>query len=230
MKRIALALCILSMVMVADAQGSYVLPAQVGFSVQDWLAGYLSADKQEAPEALTLEEHAVVYSLDLLLSLLCLWGTVWLLTKSNLFVFKRYFWFFVALNLAWAAVMSLLRAGWEVLDFLVIRLEPSLRPVCVHYFFFAMVILALVLFIWLLARTFSLGFFNAIKVCLMSNIAYFVILGLISFFLRVEAPLVWLVKDHLGLGASVSNYARDVGKITAKEPLASLMRLRLYHL
>lgn len=172
-------------------------------------------------------ETATLFFIDLVLSLVCLWLSLF----SRTFLAKPYLWFLFILNLSWFISLLILKAVWEILNFLVIRLEPNLANIVLHNFSLTVAITSGLVYVWLMARTFSLNFLGSLRAALSLHLFYFIIIFLtIGFIEPKENKRFNLLKENFGIGAVIRCYISDIHKITSKMPLLSLIRLRAFHL
>lgn len=187
--------------------------------------------KKEKARDIRPGESAVLFFTDLVLSLACLWLSLLFTAGFKLFSAKQYLWFLSMLNLSWFILFAIFKGVWEVLNFLIIRLEPGLTAVTLHNFSLAVIIAVSVVYIWLIARTFSLNFFGSLKVALSTHLIYAaVILLLVGLVKPQEKGWLKLAEENFRLGAVADCYISDIRKITSKMPLLSLIRLRAFHL
>ena len=187
--------------------------------------------KKEKSRDIRPGESAALFFADLVLSLACLWLSLLLAAGFKLFSAKQYLWFLFMLNLSWFILFAIFKGIWEVLNFLVIRLEPDLAAVTLHNFSLAVIITSSVVYIWLIARTFGLNFFASLKVALSLHLIYaVVILSIVGFVKPQEKRWLKLVEENFGLRAVADCYISDIRKITSKMPLLSLIRIRTFHL
>ena len=169
--------------------------------------------------------------LDLFFSAFCLWGAMLLLVGNKLIPFKRYFWFLFIINLSWFLLLLLFRGVWMALDYLVIHLQPDLLLNVLNNFSFAVILTSVIVYIWLLARSFSLSFFGALGSFLLSHLIYFVIIFSFFSFVKVNGNKWFdLAKQNLGLSPAVQSYLSDVNKINSDHSVVSYVRFRVYHI
>lgn len=190
-------------------------------------------EERRAIGAFALEPEKAVISVvvDLFLSLLCVWLALWLITGLKTFLYKKYLWFLFILNLGWFILLVVFRGIWEVLYFMVIKLEPNLFGVILDNFTLLVMVTSCFVYIWLLARTFSLRFFGSLRLFFISHLFYLIIIFISSIFLNfVEADWPKLVKENLGLRPMMRGYLSDMNKISTKRNVMSLMRFRVFHL
>ncbi len=168
--------------------------------------------------------------LDLGLSFLCLWLAMFILTETKAVVIKEYLWFLFSFNLTWLATSFLYTLVWLFLNFL-IGLQPELRMSIIDNSALVMVIVAILLFNWLLARTFHLTFFGALGTQILANVFYFIVL--FAFFLfsnPVTGGFIKVVNENLGVKAAAQAYYKDVVKVSSGSDLLGIIRLRAFHL
>ena len=196
-----------------------------------WAVYYLRQANETRPAALEVQEQVVVSSIDVILSAFCMYVALWMCTGTKIVIFKKYLWFIFGFNLAWCILLLVFRTGWEALDFLVIKLQPDLKDTVWNHFALAVVITPVFLYIWLIARTFSLKFYAALGTFLISHALYLLIIYLFISFIPSEGNGgVTLIKETMGLTPVVQSYLSDINHITTKQPLMSLLRVRPFHL
>lgn len=160
------------------------------------------------------------FPIDLVISFACLLLTLLLLTGRKAFSLKSYGWFLFSLNLSWFIFLLVLRLTWNILDYLLINLQPSLRTVIASGFYNVIIIAAVILYVWLLARSFSLNFYGASGTFLISNLCYFIVIFV--FFI--------LSGQKLGIEPFIKDYLSDVDKVTTGQNILSFIRFRPFHI
>lgn len=177
------------------------------------------------------ENAVILIAADLLLSLLCLWLALWLITGVKTFFYKKYLWFLFILNFGWFVILALFKGIWEVLYFMVIRLEPNLSGIILDNFTLAVMAASFSAYIWLLARTFNVRFCGALRLFFLSHLFYFLLAFALSISLNfMEADWQKPIKQNLGLGPITRSYLLDMHKISSRRNTMSLMRWRAFHL
>lgn len=196
------------------------------------IINYLHKEKTIAKSSKLEPADFIVLALtDLLFSLFCLWLAILLLTgMKNLWV-KRYLWFLFIFNLTWLIFLLLFKFAWEALDFMIVKLRPDLGPLIIDNFSLVVIITAGLIYIWLLARIFSLSFFSALGTFLISHLLYFSIIFLCILFVSPkESKLFNLVKENLGIRPIIQSYLLDINKITSGKNILTLVRIRPFRL
>ena len=177
-----------------------------------------------------IKSVAVYITIDIVLSIVCLWTALYFVAGIRELEVKHYFWFLAALNAGWFAVLIFNYCCWGMLDFLVLRLRPELKGGMADFFSVAIVIESMMLYVWLIARNFSLNFFGALGAFLVSQSIYYVVLFIFS----VAAPKTCfycnIVNMHLGFISCAREYLYDVFKISSHQGLLSLLRFRAFHM
>lgn len=168
---------------------------------------------------------------DLFLSLLALFLTLWLITGLKTFLYKKYLWFLFILNIGWFILLTVFKVVWDVLYFMVIKLEPSLSGVILDNFTLAVMAASFFAYLWLLARVFSLRFFGSLRALFISHLFYLILV----FILSVSSGFTgtnWQqsLKQNLGPAAMARGYLSDANKISTRMNVLSLMRFRAFHL
>jgi len=175
------------------------------------------------------EDFIVMVGLDLPLSLFCLWVALFFLTEIKSLVAKKYIWFLFVFNLSWFISLILLKGAWYILDFLIIRARPELLNRVVDNFSVGVMLIPIPIYIWLLARTFNLNFFGASITFFTSHLIYFLI-GLLVLFIPLENKVLDLVQKNVGFKPIVRSYLWDARKITSRQSILTLVKVRPFHL
>lgn len=177
------------------------------------------------------QKGVVLILADLLLSLLSLGLSLWLIAGVKTFVYKKYLWFLLFLNFGWFVLLAVFKGVWEVLYFMVIRLEPSLFGVIQDNFTLAVMAASFFAYQWLLARTFSLRFFGSLKVLFVSHLFYLTAVFILFISLNfTEADWRQSLKENIGPADMSRGYLSDMGKISTRRNALSLFRFRPFHL
>ena len=185
----------------------------------------------ETPYNFTLTEFIIFFVIDLGLSLFCLWAAILLLVAVKVRFAKTFPWFLFIFNFTWLLMLLFFRLFWQSFGLLLVRLQADLAPAMIDNFSFFIIIIACLIYIWLLARTFSLNFFGALGVFLASHIFYFLIIFL--FFLTVtikDNRFFNLAKENLGIKPVIKSYLSDVNNVTSNKSVLELIRIRAFHL
>ena len=191
---------------------------------------YLKEVGKEASLKAEPIDIVIVTLVDLFFSFLCLWLTMVFIGTKKFFP-KQYFWFLFIINLGWFIFLLIFRVVWNALDFLIIKLRPDLTGVVSDSFLLFMIITAILVYVWLLARTFNFNFFGSLEAFFISHLIYFVIIFVFFVFMPSQGnKLLELSKKNLGLRAVARTYISDVGKITSAGNILFLIRIRPFHL
>lgn len=193
---------------------------------------YIQGERRTLTAFQIASAHSVILLIiDLLLSLVCIWAALWAVSGLKTFLYKKYLWFLLMLNLGWCILLLIFKGVWEVLYFMVLKLEPNLFAVLLDNFTLLAVALSFFVYIWLLARSFGLHFFDSLRLFFVSHLLYLVTVFVLSVFLNfLQADWSRLVGENFGMRPMVRSYIADMGKITAKMNVLSLMRFRVFHL
>jgi len=193
---------------------------------------YLRLERQaEAPANFTLVEFILFFALDLILSLFCLWAAVTLFSLIEVSFFRTFPWFLFIFNFTWFLILLLFRLAWMSLGLFLIRLQADLAPIIVDNFSFFIIIIACLIYIWLLARAFSLKFFGALGVFLTSHLFYFLIIFLFFSFVTIKENRFFnSAKENLGIKPVIKSYLSDVDNVTSAKSVLDLIRFRAFHL
>lgn len=194
------------------------------------LANFLRLEQRHTNASrVDTKDLIIVYAIDFVFSAFCLWIGVLVMTGVKVFEVKKYLWFFVAVTLCWYMMLIGFKMFWGMLDFLVIKLRPELKDAIVDFFSVSMIVVAILTYIWLLARTFSLGFVGALSVFAVSHIIYFAALFIFGAVAPQDNFYCELIRFRLGLGPSIQAYLKDLYKLVSSNNLLLLLRLRFYH-
>ena len=179
----------------------------------------------------TITEFIIFFVIDLIVSLFCLWAAVLLLVAVKVQFMKTFPWFLFIFNFTWFLILLLFRLAWMSFGLLIVRLQADLVPVMIYNFSFFIIIIACLIYIWLLARTFSANFFGALGVFLTSHIFYFLIIFLFFSFASVKEDRFFnLAKENLGIKPLIRSYLSDVNNVTSDKSVLDLIRIRAFHL
>ncbi len=197
--------------------------------IYNWLLNYIHEAGKAGPVSLGIAESLVLFGIDLTLSFLCLYLSISALRIRARA--KQYAWFLFIWNFGWFIFLLIFKGIWEVLDYLVIELQPQLLGVVTDNFSIVVIFTAVLVYIWLLARTFSLGFFGATGLFFTSQAAYFaVIFTLFLFIQSPESGLLRAAQETLGLKPAVNCYLADIAKILSRQNILLLVKVKPYHL
>ncbi|TAN61866.1 hypothetical protein EPN16_02670 [bacterium] len=193
---------------------------------------YIQRERRERAGVQPEQGKAIVLIFtDLFLSLSALCLTLRLIAGVKTFLYKKYLWFLFILNFGWFILLTVFKGVWEALYFMVIRLEPGLFGVIQDNFTLMVIAFSFFAYQWLLARTFSLRFFGALRVLFVSHLFYLIaafILFISLSFTGTDWPQA--LKENIGPSAMAKGCISDIGKISARGNVLSLFRLRAFHL
>lgn len=198
------------------------------------IINYIQKERKKTKGPLKLQPLEITFLtiIDLLLSGLSLWLAILLLTGMKTLVVKRYLWFLFIFNISRFILLVFFLGVWDVLDFLVIRLRADLKSVLLDNFSMVVIITFVLIYIWLLARTFGLNFFGALGTFLSSHLIYFLIIFLFIILIGIpeQIRLFNLIKENIGINSIVGSYLLDIDKITNEPGILSLIRISPFHL
>lgn len=187
--------------------------------------------KERAALSRSQQKGAVLIFADLFLSLLSLILSLWLIAGVKTFVYKKYLWLFLFFNFGWFALLAVFRGIWEALFFMVLRLEPGLFGGILDNFTLVIIAASFFMYLWLLARTFSLRFFGSLKVLIVSHLFYLIAVFVLSMSLSFKgADWQQSFREKLGPTDMSRGYLWDMGKISTRRNALSLFRFRALHL
>jgi hypothetical protein len=199
--------------------------------VYNRLVDFLHREK-DAMKVSILEpkDFLVLFLTDLPISMLCFWLAMWLVTKSKSFSLKQHLWFLLIFNIAWFISLIGLKVCWGTLDFLIVRIRPELRETMIDGFSVFVLVTAILLYIWLLARSFTTGFYGSVAITFVFHLIYFLFIFCFMLVVPRGNQFFDLTSSRLGARAVVRSYLSDVGKITSGLPIPAFLRFRPYHL
>lgn len=198
-------------------------------AIYNRIMNYIWQERGKKATVLSLAETAVLFAVDLLLSLFCLWLTIFLLTRVKTLVLKSYLWFLLAWNITFAIQILFFRGAWRFLQFAITRLEPnSAGPVLEHYPL-VLISVAALLYIWLLCRTLGLNFSGGVGTFLISHFVYFTLIFLVLA-LTAKLDVNSTARQGLGIRPTIRNYLVDSDNITSGKYLFTLFRIKPFHL
>jgi len=188
----------------------------------------------EAKDAvrLDLRETVVLFIASLFLSLLSLWLAIFFMSEMKIVAAKKYLWFLFIWNVTWVVILILSKVSWGILNFLVISTRQDLGPLILIHFPLILIIFTMLIYIWLLARSFSFNFFGALGVFFTSHLVYFVMIFLILSSTRIfgSERLYLSARQGLSIRQVIRSYIMDSQKIAQRKDLLSLVRIKAFHL
>ena len=200
------------------------------FNPYEWISNKIRAAKEQEHVQVTSKEQVVIYIVDLIISFLCTWFALWTYTMEAA-LSKKYLWFLVSFNILGVIFLLGFQVCWEMLSYLVIRLQPDLSEGIQGGLCLIMIVSAIGMYIWLLARNFNLQFFGAARTFFISHALYAVLIAV--FFMMIspgEKTMLGRAGKNLGFESIIQSYVSDLHTIVTHEPLTSLVRIRAYHL
>ena len=168
-------------------------------------------------------------SVDLPLSLLFLWMGLHSLSGRRKLEIKSYLWFLFAVNIGRFLSFLFFYLMWIIFKNSVIVLKPQWEAPFLDVFSMYAISMFFVVYVWLLARTFELEFFGALKVFFVSHILYCAVAALAVFAIP-DNRVASFIDKNMGLKPIIQGYLRDVGKISQGDNAFSLIRIRTYHM
>ena len=166
---------------------------------------------------------------DFPLSFLSLWLAIFVATGNKRINPKSYAWFLFIYNLTRFIAFIGFKILWAGLYAMLIRLEPSLKVPVFDAFSVYVIVNLVLIYIWLLARTFNLGALSAAKTFLVSHLLYCVVIVAAVFVFSLGANTS-IIKKNAGFNPIVQSCTLDVNKITSGRNIFSFIRLRPFHL
>jgi len=168
-------------------------------------------------------------SMDLPLSLLFLWMGLRSLSGRRKLEIKSYLWFLFAVNIGRFLSFLFFYLMWIIVKSSVIVLKPQWETPFLDVFSMYAISMFFVVYVWLLARTFKLNLFGALKVFFVSHILYCAVAAL-AVFVIPDNRIVSFIDRNMGLKPIVQSYLRDVSKISQGGNVFSLIRIRTCHM
>jgi len=107
-----------------------------------------------------------------------------------------------------------------------------LAPRFYDHFFVYFVIATILVYVWLLARTFNLNFFGALGSFAVAHIAYFFIVFFIFavYSPQIQNKLYLVARDTTGIRGVVSSYVADMNNITTSASFYSFIKIKYFHI
>lgn len=172
---------------------------------------------------------AFMIGVDLPLSFLFLWMGLYSLSGRRELEIKNYLWFLFAVNIWRFLSFLFFYLVWVTIKDFVIVLRPQWQAPFLDVFSMYVISMFFVVYVWLLARTFKLELFGALKVFFVSHILYCAVAALAVFAIP-DNRIASFIDKNMGLKPIVQGYLRDVGKISQGDNVFSLVRIRTYHM
>jgi len=201
-------------------------------SLTDMMSKYVSVQRNSVQmRSFSWLDLVATILVDLPLSCFCFWLMLWLFKGVNDLSIMKLLSFLLVYNISRFMAFIFFKGLWWTLDFFVIRLDPSLKTIIADYFFIVFFVGMILLYIWILARSFKLDFIETVKVSLASHLAYFLIVFLVTRFINFESnQYLKLVNKNIGLAPIVQTHLIDAAKIVEKKSLLSLIEFRPFHI
>lgn len=171
-----------------------------------------------------------IQAADLLISGFLFWVGLKIITKSWRLAIKQYLWFLFIFNAFWFISLILFRTCWNILDFLIVRLRPDLTTAIVDGFSVCVLAAAVLIYIWLIARTFQLGFYNSLSLAFIFHLLYFLVIFATARIDSKNNRFLETAGKTLGFRAVIDSYLSDVGKVTTGVSVVKMLRFRPYHI
>lgn len=199
--------------------------------VADFVMSQIKHERKEAPLILAPEEVVFINMLDLVISLLILFLVSWMVTGYKCLDIKKFLWVLISFNLFRTVFLLIARVVWEVIGEYVMKMETNELGVFLDQFALVLIVISILLYIWVLARTFNQKFFGALKIFFFSHLIYFLIIFLVFLIINpVEDSFFSIVRDNLGIKPVIRSYVLDIKKIAGFEGSWALFRLGFFHI
>jgi len=202
-------------------------------SIHNHIIKYIRREKDKyKPVVLKPAQFIVLSAIDLILSLFCLWLTIFFLTCTKSLLVKPYIWFLSIWNIAFALQLMFFRGVWRFLEFALVRLRPELTPGILELFPIALISVGILLYIWLLARSFGFNLFGALGTLFFSHLIYFLLIFLVlTLTVKLNAgDLSSAMTQSLGVRNCINSYLADSENITGNKYILYLFRIKVFHL
>ncbi len=166
---------------------------------------------------------------DLPFSLLCLWLALYSLPTRQPYEFKNYIWFLFAINIGRFIGFLFFKGVWMAIEGVVINFKPHWRLPFTEAFYLYVILSWVIVYIWLLARTFKLSAFGAARTFVISHLIYCSVVYAFVLFVP-DKRIASFVNKNMGLRTIVQSYILDVDKIAQRAPFLSLIRIKSFHM
>jgi hypothetical protein len=203
----------------------------------DSLKKYIGSIKDEAfssenqTKAVDLTDMAAVFLVDLLLSGFCLWLSIWILFKSPKLVLRVYLWFVLIINLSLTIILIIFKIAWKAINTLVISQAPELETVILDKFAYFLLITAVIVFIWLMARSFNLHFFGTLEAFFVSQALYLLLVFIIIVSVGNSAEgISKMARENFGIKHNLRTYFSEMHSVAYGKSFFNLQKMRVYHL
>jgi len=195
-----------------------------------YLTGLAQEEKGKELPRLEPKDAVILTVGNLVLSLFCLLLAISLIAKAS--VPKKYLWFLFIFNITWLIVTLIAKGVWSSLDYLIIKLQPDLAPRFYDHFLLYFVIATILVYVWLLARTFNLNFFGAVGSFVVAHIAYFFIVAFVFSVYRpsVQNALYLAARETTGARGVMASYIGDMNSITTHTSIYSFIKIKYFHI
>ncbi|MCM8801082.1 MAG: hypothetical protein NC912_03600 [Candidatus Omnitrophica bacterium] len=169
--------------------------------------------------------------IDIFLSFFSLFIVMYFFMHLKNMRIRKYLWFIFIWNIAWFVELFVLRGVWSVLN-LILGLRPDLEQVIQDNSCLIFIIVSSLIYIWLLARSFSLDFKGALSTFLASHLIYFIFA-----FLAIQITLSlglkrfhYAFKQDLGAYPIFRDYIMDNTYLAKEQSVLSLLKIKGFHL
>lgn len=195
----------------AHSQSNYY-PYQKNKTLYSHIINYFHSLETERSSSPRGKERIFIFLIDLVFSFVTLWMVLVLVAGIKKFNIKQYLWFWFAFNLSCLIFFIFYGFAWDTLYYLMIRLRPDLKSIVLDNFYLFSIVFPSGLYIWLLARTFSLNFFGACGIFVFSHLLYF----LFSMLIITYVPSSYFpFGEFLGFKAIIKSYLECVDIISS---------------
>lgn len=141
---------------------------------------------------------------------------------------KRYIWFLFASNLFWFLTVFVFTFLWGAVDYLVLRIQPNLFDFMVDVFIFTLFFFSIIIYLWLLSRTFELEFSDACKTAILVHLIYAITSAAILTVTPYDTKIGTSLRKNMGYKLLLRGYVIDTFNISENKPIINYLRLRSY--
>lgn len=187
--------------------------------VPSWYSNLLTSmhSQQEANASdggMPASRSIAIAGIDTLISGLALWCVMFIFGGAKAYQWKGFFWFLFVFNVARFCCGWAVGVGWQVVEFLVIRSQPSLRIAIRDHFLLVSIVLGVCLYVWLIARTFMFGLSGALATTVFSHAVYIFFLFCIGF-IPAHTDMLRDMQRKLVPREIIKPYVRDIERMTS---------------
>ena len=162
-------------------------------------------------------------------SLVCLLIALRSLPGRHPYEFKSFVWFFFAINIGRFVAFIFFKGIWIAIKTFVVDFRPHWLIPFTESFYMATIMVWIIIYIWLTARTFKLDALEAVRTFIISHVIYCGIAYIFVAFVP-DNRAASFVNKNTGLRTIVQSYILDVDKIVRGSSILSLIRIKAFHI